>query len=78
MQDIHKLIAEQFGLGKVHPDDNLIVDLRGDLLDIVELVMRLEEKYNINISDIESDKIKTVKDAVDCVTAKIANKSLVN
>lgn len=78
MQDIYKLIADQFGLGKVHPDDDLIDDLRGDLLDIVELVMRLEEKYNISISDFESDKIKTVKDTVDCVTAKIANKSFVN
>jgi acyl carrier protein len=78
MQDIYKLIAEQFGLGKVHPDDNLIDDLRGDALDIIELVMRLEEKYNIIISDIESDEIKTVKDAVDCVTLKIVNKSLVN
>jgi acyl carrier protein len=78
MQDIYKLIAEQFGLGIVHPDDNLIDDLRGDPLDIIELVMRLEERYNIIINDIESDKIKTVKDAVDCVTAKIANKSLVN
>jgi acyl carrier protein len=76
MQDIYKLIAEQFGLGIVHPDDHLIDDLRGDALDIIELVMLLEAKFNIIISDIEAEKIKTVNDVVNCITTKIANKSV--
>jgi len=38
---ILKLIAEQFGLGKVHPKDRLIEDLKGVALDAIELVMRL-------------------------------------
>jgi acyl carrier protein len=74
---ILKLIAEQFGLANVHPKDRLIDDLRGDALDIIELVMLLEAKFNIIISDIEADKIKTVKDVVDCVIPAIAKKSVV-
>ena len=75
---ILKLVAEQFGLRKIHPKDRLIEDLRGDALDIIELVMLLEAKFNIIISDIEADKVKTAKDVVDCVTARIANKSIAN
>lgn len=65
---ILKLIAEQFGLGKVHPKDRLIEDLKGDALDAIELVMRLEEQFNVQIHDEEVDHIITVQDAIDCVT----------
>ena len=65
------LIAEQFGLGKVHPKDRLIEDLKGDALDSIELVMSLEEKFNIQISDREVDNLITVQDAIDCVTNSI-------
>lgn len=64
---ILKLVAEQFGLGKVHPKDRLIEDLRGDALDAIELVMRLEEQFNIQIPDEEVDNLITVQDAIDCV-----------
>jgi acyl carrier protein len=65
---ILKLIAEQFGLGKVHPQDRLIEDLKGDALDSIELVMRLEEQFNVQIPDEKVDTIITVQDAIDCVT----------
>jgi acyl carrier protein len=65
---ILKLIAEQFGLGKVHPKDRLIEDLKGDALDAIELVMRLEEEFNVQIPDEKLDYIITVQDAIDCVT----------
>ena len=65
---ILKVIAEQFGLGKVHPKDRLIEDLKGDALDAIELVMRLEEQFNVQISDEKVDSIITVQDAIDCVT----------
>lgn len=64
---ILKLVAEQFGLGKVHPKDRLIEDLKGDALDAIELVMRLEEQFNVQIPDEEVDNIITVQDAIDCV-----------
>ena len=65
---ILKIVAEQFGLGKVHPKDRLIEDLKGDALDAIELVMRLEEKFNVQIPDEKVDDIITVQDAIDCVT----------
>ena len=71
---ILKLIAEQFGLGKVHPKDRLIEDLKGDALDAIELVMRLEEEFNVRIPDEKVDDIITVQDAIDCV---IKSKQLV-
>ncbi len=64
---ILKLVAEQFGLGKVHPADRLIEDLQGDALDAIELVMRLEEQFNVQIPDEKVDVIFTVQDAIDCV-----------
>lgn len=71
---ILKLVAEQFGLGKVHPKDRLIEDLKGDALDAIELVMRLEEQFNVQISDEKVEHLITVQDAIDCV---INNKQLV-
>ena len=68
---ILKLIAEQFGLANVHPKDRLIEDLKGDALDAIELVMSLEENFNIQIPDREVDNIITVQDAIDCVTNSI-------
>ena len=65
---ILKLVAEQFGLGKVHPKDRLIEDLKGDALDAIELVMRLEEQFNVQIPDEKVDVIITVQDAINCVT----------
>ena len=65
---ILKLVAEQFGLGKVHPKDRLIEDLTGDALDAIELVMRLEEQFNVQIPDEKVEYIITVQDAIDCVT----------
>jgi acyl carrier protein len=64
---ILKLVAEQFGLGKVHPKDRLIEDLKGDALDAIELVMRLEEQFNVQIPDEKLEYIITVQDAIDCV-----------
>jgi acyl carrier protein len=68
---ILKVIAEQFGLDKVHPKDRLIEDLKGDALDAIELVMRLEENFNIQIPDDVVDNIITVKDVITCVETKI-------
>ena len=65
------LVAEHFGLGKVHEDDDLIHDLNGDALDVIELVMELEEKFNISIGDDEAERLRFVKDVCDIVTDKV-------
>jgi acyl carrier protein len=48
----------------VTPDASFIEDLGADSLDIVELVMALEEEYDMEISDEEAEKIRTVQDVV--------------
>jgi len=46
-------------------------DLGADSLDLVELIMTVEEEFNIEIPDEDAEKIKFVKDAIDYVKAKI-------
>ena len=74
-QKVEKLVAEHFGLGKVHEDDDLIHDLKGDALDVIELVMELEETFNIEISDDEAERMRTVEDVYKCVAAKLPDLS---
>ena len=52
---------------KILPEANLAEDLNIDSLDAVELVMALEEKYEIKIPDAELENLKTVNDIVDCI-----------
>lgn len=70
-QNVEKLISEHFGLESVQEDDHLISDLGGDALDVIELVMELEEKFNIEISDNEAERMHTVQDVYECVSRKI-------
>lgn len=70
--EIEKLIAKHFGLDNVHMDEHLISDLGGDALDVIELVMKLEERFNIEISDLEAERMNTVQDAYNCVNEKLS------
>jgi acyl carrier protein len=54
---------------EVKPDSSFIEDLGADSLDIVELVMALEEEFNVEISDEDAEKIRTVKDVVNYIEA---------
>ncbi len=68
---VREKIAEQLGVAadEVTPDSSFIEDLGADSLDIVELVMALEEEFNIEISDEDAEKIRTVKDVVSYIEA---------
>ena len=61
---VKEIICEQLGVsdGEVSPEASFIEDLGADSLDIVELVMALEEEYEMEISDDDAEKIKTVHD----------------
>ncbi|MBR3152665.1 MAG: acyl carrier protein [Clostridia bacterium] len=63
------MIKEQFGKSEeeIRKDASIIDDLAADSLDIVELVMNVEERFNIEISDEDSEKILTVEDLVNYV-----------
>ena len=65
-EKVKSIIVEQLGVDEeeVHDESSFIDELGADSLDTVELVMALEEEFNIEISDEDAEKIKTVKDAV--------------
>ena len=52
---------------KVKPETNFVNDLGADSLDIVELVMELEEEFDMSIPDEDAEKIRTVGEAVDYI-----------
>ena len=66
---VREIICEQLGVseGDVTPDASFIEDLGADSLDIVEFVMALEEEYDMEISDEEAEKIRTVQDVVNYI-----------
>lgn len=67
---VKKIIVDQLGAdaAQVKPEASFIEDLGADSLDTVELVMALEEEFNIEIPDEEAEKITTVQSAIDYVT----------
>lgn len=67
MEDrIKEIIVEQLGVDadQVTSDASFVDDLGADSLDTVELVMALEEEFDIEIPDEDAEKIATVKDAI--------------
>ena len=61
------IVAEQLGVDKdkIKRESNFVNDLGADSLDTVELVMELEEEFDINIPDDAAEKIQTVGEAID-------------
>ena len=66
---VKKIIVEQLGVKEedVKPEASFVEDLGVDSLDTVELVMALEEEFDIEIPDEEAEKITTVQSAIDYV-----------
>jgi len=68
---VQKIVAEQLGVEEeqVTMEASFMDDLGADSLDTVELVMALEEEFEIEISDEDAEKIQKVKDAVNYVSS---------
>ncbi len=70
-EKVKDIIVEQLGVdeGEISMEASFIDDLGADSLDIVELIMALEEEFDLEIPDKEAEKITTVGDAVDYIKA---------
>ena len=68
---VKKIIAEKLSvdLEEIVPGASFVDDLGADSLDLVELIMSMEEEFDIDISDEDAEKLVTVKDAIDYINA---------
>ena len=68
---VKSVIVSQMGVdpAMVKPSSSFVNDLGADSLDSVELVMALEEEFNLSIPDEEAEKITTVGSAIDYITS---------
>lgn len=66
-----EIIADRLGVDKseVVPEAAFIDDLGADSLDLVELIMAMEEEFDIEIADEEAEKLRTVQDVLDYIKA---------
>ncbi|NJL38446.1 MAG: acyl carrier protein [Leptolyngbyaceae cyanobacterium RM2_2_4] len=73
-QKVKKIVSEQLGVEEteVKPEASFANDLGADSLDTVELVMALEEEFDIEIPDEAAEGIATVQAAVDYINGKVA------
>ena len=68
-EKVKKIICEQLDVAEddVVPEASFVDDLGADSLDQVELIMAMEEEFDISIPDEDAEKIATVKDAIDYI-----------
>ena len=69
LERVKNIIVEQLGVeaDQVKPEAQFVNDLGADSLDTVELIMALEEEFDIEIPDEKAEKIKTVGEAIDYI-----------
>ncbi|MBO4335104.1 MAG: acyl carrier protein [Desulfovibrio sp.] len=65
-EKVQKIIVDQLGVeaANVRPDASFVEDLGADSLDLTELIMAMEEEFDIEIADEDAQKIQKVQDAV--------------
>ena len=71
------IVAEQLGVDKekVTPETSFVNDLGADSLDTVELVMELEDEFDLTIPDDQAEKLKTVGEAIEYIKSQLEGKS---
>ena len=66
-EKLQKIIAEVLNLSEeeIRPDSTFVDDLGADSLDVFQIIMGIEEEFDMEIDNEEAEKITTVQDAVD-------------
>ena len=69
LEKVKKLISEQLDVeeSEIEMESSFQDDLEADSLDVVELIMAIEDEFDIEIPDEEAEKLETVKNAVDYI-----------
>jgi acyl carrier protein len=69
---VKEIISQQLDVdvAQIKPESQFIEDLGADSLAIVELVLAFEEQFDINIPDEDTEKIRTVGDAINYITSR--------
>jgi len=72
-EKVIEIISQKLNLSKdqIKPEASFVDDLGADSLDLVELVMAMEEAFGMEVPDEEAEKLRTVKDVIDYVKAKV-------
>jgi len=72
-EKVKKIIVEQLSVdaASVTPEASFVDDLGADSLDIVELVMTMEEEFDLEIPDEDAEKIKSVSDVASYIKSKV-------
>jgi acyl carrier protein len=76
LSKVHKIIAEQLAIteDKVHPDSKF-ADLGADSLDTVEIMMAIEEKFDVSLEEDGAEKVSTVQEAADMIFEVVLEKT---
>ena len=76
-EKVIQIVGEQLSVDKteISRETSFVNDLNADSLDTVELVMELEDEFDLTIPDEEAEKLKTVGEAVDYIQKHVGQKS---
>ena len=76
-EKVIEIISQKLNLSKdqVKPEASFVDDLGADSLDLVELVMAMEEAFGMEVPDEDAEKLRTVKDVIEYVKAKVGDKA---
>jgi acyl carrier protein len=75
-EKVMQIVSEQLSVDRneISRETSFVNDLNADSLDTVELVMELEDEFDLTIPDEEAEKLKTVGEAIDFIKKKLEEK----
>ena len=72
-EKVKKIIAEELNIdaAKITMESNLVEDLEADSLDAVEIIVRIEDEFGLQVDDEAAESVRTVGDLVKCIEEKV-------